>query len=91
MGCSFDLGDDYEKCQILIEQYEELLENEKMEKIDEKNKEKVEKAKEDLKDKIRQKLEYINNQADNLVQVDKLQKLNQKFQLLLTDESKTRN
>ena len=60
-------------------------------KIDEKNKEKVEKAKEDLKDKIRQKLEYINNQADNLVQVDKLQKLNQKFQLLLTDESKTRN
>jgi hypothetical protein len=75
----------------LIEQYEELLENEKMEKIDEKNKEKVEKAKEDLKDKIRQKLEYINNQADNLVQVDKLQKLNQKFQLLLTNESKTRN
>lgn len=62
-----------------------------MEIIDEKNKEKVEKAKEDLKDKIRQKLEYINNQADNLVQVDKLQKLNQKFQLLLTDESKTRN
>ena len=62
-----------------------------MEKIDEKNKEKLEKAKEDLKDKIRQKLEYINNQADNLVQVDKLQKLNQKFQLLLTNESKTRN
>ena len=91
MGCSFDLGDDYEKCQILIEEYEGLLENEQMEKIDEKNKEKVEKAKEDLKDKIRQKLEYINNQADNLVQVDKLQKLNQKFQLLLTDESKTRN
>jgi hypothetical protein len=75
---------------VLIEQYEELLENEQMEIIDEKNKEKIEKAKEDLKVKIRRKLEYINNQTESHVQVDKLQKLNEKFQLLLTDESKTK-
>ena len=88
MGCSFDLGDDFEKCQLLIEQYEELLENEKKEPMNKKNKEKVEKAKEDLKSKIKDKLEYINNRAENLIQIEKLQKLNERFQLLLTDESK---
>ncbi len=88
MGCSFDLGDDFEKCQLLIDQYEEILENEKKEHMNKENKEKVEKAKDDLKSKIREKLEYINNKADNLIQVEKLQKLNAKFQLLLTDESK---
>ena len=88
MGCSFDLGDDFEKCQLLIDQYEEILENEKKEHMNKENKEKVEKAKDDLKSKIREKLEYINNKADDLIQVEKLQKLNAKFQLLLTDESK---
>ena len=88
MGCSFDLGDDFEKFQLLIDQYEEILENEKKEHMNKENKEKVEKAKDDLKSKIREKLEYINNKADNLIQVEKLQKLNAKFQLLLTDESK---
>jgi len=88
MGCSFDLGDDFEKCQLLIDQYEEILGNEKKEHMNKENKEKVEKAKDDLKSKIREKLEYINNKADNLIQVEKLQKLNAKFQLLLTDESK---
>ena len=88
MGCSFDLGDDFEKCQLLIEQYEELLENEKKEPMNKKNKEKDEKAKEDLKSKIKDKLEYINNRAENLIQIEKLQKLNERFQFLLTDESK---
>ena len=88
MGCSFDLGDDFEKCQLLIEQYEELLENEKKEPLNKKNKEKIEKAKEDLKSKIKDKLEYINNRAENLIQIEKLQKLNERFQFLLTDESK---
>ena len=88
MGCSFDLGDDFEKCQLLIEQYEELLENEKKEPMNKKNKEKVEKEKEDLKSKIKDKLEYINNRAENLIQIEKLQKLNERFQFLLTDESK---
>ena len=88
MGCSFDLGDDFEKCQLLIEQYEELLENEKKEPTNKKNKEKVEKVKEDLKSKIKDKLEYINNRAENLIQIEKLQKLNERFQFLLTDESK---
>ena len=88
MGCSFDLGDDFEKCQLLIEQYEELLENEKKEPTNKKNKEKVEKAKEDVKSKIKDKLEYINNRAENLIQIEKLQKLNERFQFLLTDESK---
>jgi len=88
MGCSFDLGDDFEKCQLLIEQYEELLENEKKEPMNKKNKEKIEKAKEDLKSKIKDKLEYINNRSENLIQIEKLQKLNERFQFLLTDESK---
>ena len=88
MGCSFDLGDDFEKCQLLIDQYEELLANEKKEHIDKENKEKVEKAKDDLKRKIKDKLEYINSRAENLIQIEKLIKLNEKFQLLLTDESK---
>ena len=88
MGCSFDLGDDYEKCHLLIEQYEEILENEKNELMNKENKEKVEKAKDDLKSKIREKLEYINSKADSLIQIERLQKLNSKFQLLLTDESK---
>ena len=88
MGCSFDLGDDFEKCQLLIEQYEELLENEKKEPTNKKNKEIVEKAKEDLKSKIKDKLEYINNRSENLIQIEKLQKLNERFQFLLTDESK---
>ena len=88
MGCSFDLGDDFEKCQLLIEQYEELLDNEKKEPTNKKNKEKVEKAKEDLKSKIKDKLEYINNKSENLIQIEKLQKLNERFQFLLTDESK---
>ena len=43
MGCSFDLGDDYEKCQLLIDQYEELLENEKKEAINKKIKKKLKK------------------------------------------------
>ncbi len=88
MGCSFDLGDDFEKCQLLIEQYEELLENEKKEPTNKKNKEIIEKAKEDLKSKIKDKLEYINNRSENLIQIEKLQKLNERFQFLLTDESK---
>ena len=88
MGCSFDLGDDFEKCQLLIEQYEELLENEKKEPTNKKNKEKIEKAKEDLKSKIKDKLEYINNRAENLIQIEKNKKLNERFQFLLTDESK---
>jgi hypothetical protein len=33
-------------------------------------------------------LESINNKAIGLAQVDKLQKLNQKYQILLTEESK---
>ena len=90
MGCSFDLGDDYEKCQLLIDQYSELLENEKKKEINNENKEKIEKVKDDLKCKIKEKLEYINNKADSLVQIEKLQKLNENFQLLLTDESKTK-
>ena len=45
MGCSFDLGDDFEKCQLLIEQYEELLENEKKEPTNKKIKKKSKKQK----------------------------------------------
>ena len=33
-------------------------------------------------------LEIINKKATSIAQVDKLQKLNQKYQILLTEESK---
>lgn len=31
MGCEFDYGDDYEKCEYLISEYEDLLCKEKTE------------------------------------------------------------
>ena len=40
MGCSFELGDDFEKCQYLIDEFEEILTNEKIEKEDKKSKNK---------------------------------------------------
>jgi hypothetical protein len=33
MGCQLDFGDDFEKCQILIDEYEDLLCKEQSEKI----------------------------------------------------------
>ena len=91
MGCSFELGDDFEKCQYLIDEFEEILTNEKIEKVDKKNKNKnkinYEKEKEDLKLKIKEMLETINNNLEGVAQIDKLQHLNERYQTLLTDES----
>lgn len=88
MGCQLDFGDDFEKCQILIDEYEDLLCKEQSEKIWNKKDSKINQEKEDLKKNIREMLESINNKAIGLAQVDKLQKLNQKYQILLTEESK---
>ena len=84
MGCELDYGDDFEKCQCLIEEFEDLLCKEQTEKMNNKK----DKEKEELKKNIREMLETINNKANGLSQVDKLQKLNQKYQILLTEESK---
>ena len=89
MGCDFDLGDDYDKCQLLLDEYVDLLTRETEEKI---NGDSIninyEQEKEELKIKIKRKLEYINENVENLAQIDRLQKLNEKFQMILADESK---
>lgn len=88
MGCELDYGDDFEKCQCLIEEFEDLLCKEQTEKMNNKKDKEKNKEKEELKKNIREMLETINNKANGLSQVDKLQKLNQKYQILLTEESK---
>ena len=90
MGCNFELGDDFEKCEYMIEEYEDLLADEKKQKIEKQflKKSEKEKTKEDLRFKIKEKLEYINKNIENLAQIDKLQKLNEKYQILLAEESK---
>ncbi len=88
MGCDFSFGDDYERCQILIDEYECLLELESNMKVNEKNIDKHNQTKDDVKNKIRNLLEKINENANGISQIDKLQKLNEKYQNLLTEESK---
>ena len=88
MGCEFDYGDDFEKCALLIDEYEDILCKEHTEKLNEKKEQKTKQEKEDLKKSIREMLETINNKAIGIAQVDKLQQLNQKYQILLTEESK---
>lgn len=60
MGCDFSFGDDYERCQILIDEYEYLLELESNMKVNEKNIDKHNQTKDDVKNKIRNLLEKIN-------------------------------
>ena len=88
MGCSFDLSDDFEKCQLLLAELEDLLDSEQTDKLKYKKNEKHQKEKEELKIKIKTKLEYINDNLEGVAQIDKLQKLNRKFQNLLAEESK---
>jgi len=88
MGCELDYGDDFERCQLLIDEYEDILCREHTEKLNDKKDQKRSQEKEDLKKSIREMLETINNKAIGISQVDKLQKLNQKYQILLTEESK---
>ena len=88
MGCEFDLGDDFEKCQLMIDEYEYLV---KEEPSTDKNYKNLEEEKDHLKQKIREKLEFINKNVDGLAQIDKLQKLNEKYQLLLAEESRIKD
>ena len=88
MGCDLDFGDDFEKCQLMIDEYEDILCKEHTEKLNDKKEHKNNQEKEDLKKSIREMLENINNKATGIAQVDKLQKLNEKYQILLTEESK---
>ena len=88
MGCDFNLGDDYEKCQDLINEYQYLLEIEEDTKISDKKFEKHIKEKQDVKMKIKILLENINEKADGIAQIDKLQRLNENYQNLLYEESK---
>ena len=87
MGCELDFGDDFEKCELLIDEYEDILYKGKTEKLDENKKEKNKEEIEELKGKIRDMLELINQKANGIYQIDKLQKLKQKYQILLTEES----
>ena len=88
MGCNFELGDDFEKCEYLIDEYEDLLIEEQAQKKKKNLIKKNDKDKEDLKFKIKEMLEYINKNVDNLSQIDKLQRLNEKYQVLLAEDSK---
>ena len=88
MGCNFELGDDFEKCQYMIDEYKELITEEQTQKFENKINKKIIKEKDDLKLKIKQMLENINNYVEGLAQIDKLQKLNEKYQILLAEESK---
>ena len=88
MGCNFELGDDFEKCEYLIDEYEDLLIEEQAPKKKKNLIKKNDKDKEDLKIKIKEMLEYINKNVDNLAQIDKLQRLNEKYQVLLAEDSK---
>ena len=88
MGCDLEFGDDFEKCQFLIDEYEDILCKEHTEKINDKKEQKNNQEKEELKKNIRDMLEAINNKAIGIAQIDKLQKLNEKYQILLTEESK---
>ena len=87
MGCEFNYGDDYEKCEYLISEYEDLLCKEKAENSDNNSNKKIKQEKEKLRTNIKDMLEMINKKATSLAQVDKLQRLNQKYQILLTGES----
>ena len=88
MGCDLEFGDDFEKCQLMIDEYEDILCKEHTEKINDKKEQKNNQEKEELKKNIRDMLETINNKAIGIAQIDKLQKLNEKYQILLTEESK---
>ena len=91
MGCDFSFGDDFEKCGILIDEYQYLLEIEEDRKLTDKKLEKHNQAKDDIKSKIRKLLISINDKAYGISQIDKLQRLNEKYQNLLTEESKIKN
>lgn len=91
MGCGFYFSDDYEKCNILIDEYQYLLDLEENTKIPFKKLEKHNQTKEELKLKIKDLLEEINEKAIGIGEIDKLQRLNEKYQDLLTEESKIRN
>ena len=91
MGCDFSFGDDYEKCGILIEEYQYLLEIEEERKLSDKKLEKLRQSKDDIKSKIRKLLVSINDKAYGISQIDKLRGLNEKYQNLLTEESKIKS
>ena len=88
MGCEFGYGDDFEKCEYLLSEYEDLLCREQTEKSDKNKNKKRKQEKEELKTNIKDMLEMINKKVTGIAQVDKLQKLNEKYQILLTEESK---
>ena len=73
MGCEMDFGDDFEKCQDLIDEYEDLLCKQQTEKLVDIKDQKIKEEKEELKNNIREMLENINNKAKGIAQVDKLQ------------------
>ena len=72
----------------MIDEYEDLLIEEQAQKKKKNLNKKNDKDKEDLKFKIKEMLEYINKNVDNLTQIDKLQRLNEKYQVLLAEDSK---
>jgi hypothetical protein len=88
MGCGFNFGDDYQRCEILIDELEYLLELEVGMKVTKDKLEKHNQDKEDINMKIKDLLEIINQKASGIFEINRLQKLNEKYQNLLFEESK---
>ena len=88
MGCDYKSGDDFERCDNLIEDYKYLLEIEGTKTLSEKNLKKHNQEKEDIKMQIKELLEIINEKVFGIAQIDKLQKLNEKYQEILTEDSR---
>ena len=91
MGCNFHVDDDYERCEDLIEEYKYLLDKEDNRKVNKIKKEEHNKEKENLRAKIKNLLEKINEKAEEIAEINQLQRLNQKYQILLTEDSKMQN
>ena len=88
MGCGGGLNQDCKKCSDLINDFRSLIEKDEVEVYNKKGKEKLQKEKEITKGKIRDLLRKINEQAANMNEVYLLQKLNEDFQLTLSEDSK---
>lgn len=91
MGCNFGFGDDYDECENLIDEYQYLLELEEDLQVKESKKEKHNLKKDIIKTKIRNLLIKINENATGVLEIDKLQRLNEKYQDLLIEDSKIKN
>ena len=88
MGCGNGINEDCKECSNLINEFQTLMERAELEIYSKTKKETILKEKEITKSKIRDLLRKINEQVTNMNEVYVLQKLNEDFQLSLSEDSK---